>query len=546
MDVARLITDLLVVLAAGLVSGAICRRLGVSLLVGYLLVGTIVGPGGLGLVEQPTHERESLAEAGALLLLFAVGIEFSLDELVRLSRFFLVGGALQMTLTTLPIVLVCRWFGMTWPAAVLSGAAASLSSTVLVFKSLAECGQTETRHGRRALGVLLFQDVALVPLLLMVPLLTGEGEAPSVASYAWLAGKSIVFVVSVLVAREVLSRWVVPELARLRSLELVVLFSVCLFGGTCFLTARLGLPAAVGALAAGLILSGTRLSHQIDTILVPFRETFSAVFFVSLGMLLRLDGVMKEPLLLLGGLVAMVAFKSLTATVALRATSLDWRSSLGMGIGLGQLGEFSFLLVGEAVRGGLVSDADRNRMMFIAIGTLALTPVLLRRGLRLTDRTFDDSPRDRSSLDRPTLDRPPDAARRALVIGVGTIGRRLATLLETQGCEVCLIDRSPVNLYPFAQQGFATVAGDARDVDVMQRADVAERHLAVVCVPNDDEARDIVRGMRQLHPTLAIVVRCRFESNVTQLKRAGASQVVSEETEAASRLLEMTGRLLED
>lgn len=541
MDVARLITDLLVVLAAGLVSGTICRRFGASLLVGYLLVGTIVGPGGLGLVAHPTHELEWLAEAGALLLLFAVGIEFSLDELVRLSRFFVVGGALQMTLTTIPVLLTCRWFGMSWPAAVLSGAAASLSSTVLVFKSLAECGETETKHGRRALGVLLFQDVALVPLLLLVPLLTGQGDAPTVRSYLWLAGKSIVFVAGVLAVREVLARWIVPELARLRSLELVVLFSVCLFGGTCFLTARLGLPSAVGALAAGLILSGTRLSHQIDTILVPFRETFSAVFFVSLGMLLRLDGVLQEPFLLVGGLAAMVALKSLTAAVALRATSLDWRSSLGMGIGLSQLGEFSFLVVGEAVRGGLVSDGDRNRMMFIAIGTLALTPVLLRRGLRLTDRTLDESPR------RPvTLDRPPDAARRALVIGVGTIGRRLATLLETQGCEVCLIDRSPVNLYPFAQQGFATVAGDARDAEVLQRAEVAERHLAVVCVPDDDEAREIARGLRQLNDKLAIVVRCRFELNLAQLKRAGATLVVSEETEAASRLLEMIGHLLQD
>ncbi|MFM7151560.1 MAG: cation:proton antiporter, partial [Gemmataceae bacterium] len=440
----------------------------------------------------------------------------------------------QMIFVGVPLSLVCHLFGMPWNAALLAGFAGALSSTVLVFKALSEYGESETPHGRRALAILLFQDVSLVPLLLLVPVLTGMGESVNVWVFLRLIGKAGLFLCGAGLAHWVIKHWVVPGLARLRTVELVVLFAVSVLVGMAYGAWSLGLPPAVGALAAGLILSGQRLSKQIDTILIPFRETFSAVFFVSLGMLIHFRIFLDEPILLSFGLVAMVLLKTLAAAAALRLTGTSWRTALGMGLGLSQLGEFSFLLLAEVVHHGLITDDDYRRMLFIALGTLILTPMLLRLGLRWTDgESLESGASGEVSLNGLTSE-----FRRALIIGMGLIGRRIATLLETGGYEVVLIDLSPVNLHPFAQQGFRTLAGDARDREVLQRAGAQASSLAVVSVPDDEVSREIVTNLRSQQPKdLFILVRCRFELNIATLKRAGANYVVSEELEAADKLL---------
>lgn len=539
MELSSIIVDLLIVLAAGWVAGVLCRKLGTSLLVGYLVVGAMIGAAGFALIPHRPHELEYLAEAGALLLLFAVGIEFSLDELVRLSRYFFLGGSLQMLAVAGPLVLIARGAGFSWPGALLAGTAAALSSTVLVFRALVELGHAGTGAGKRAVGILLFQDVALVPLLLLVPLLTGQGPAPTALEVAWLAGKSLVFVVGVLVARALVRRWLVNLLADLRSVELVVLFAVTALGTACWLASLMQLPPAVGALAAGLTLSGNRLSKQIDTILLPFRETFAAVFFVSLGMLLDPLLFVQEPLVLGFGLLGMIALKTGAATLAMRAVGLSWRGACGMGLGLSQLGEFSFLLVSQGSVHGLIRPDHYSRMLFIALGSLILTPWLLRIGLRWTE---EESHLEGAEEGRPTL--ADETLTRALIVGIGLIGRQLASRLETMGLEVEMVDLSPVNLYPFAQQGFRTFAGDARDPTVLQRCEAADCRLIIVAVPEDAIALEIVRTARQVSPASHILVRCRYETNRGPLRQAGATQVVTEESEAAGRLLALCERLL--
>lgn len=530
----QLVIDLLIVLAAGFLSGAFCKRVGVSLLVGYLVVGAVIGKGGLGFVSQEHQELEYLARAGALLLLFSVGIEFSLDELLRLFRYFLAGGAAQMLLVTVPLSVVCLLFGMTWKPALLAGAAGALSSTILVFKALAERGQTATPHGRRAIGILLFQDVALVPLMLLVPLLTESGDPPTLKTFGILLGKSLIFVAVVVLLRRVIARWIVPLLAKLRSVELVVLFTLTVLGGAGWGSFAIGLPPALGALAAGLMLSGNRLSKQIDTLILPYRESFAAVFFVTLGTLLDPQAFFDEPLLLAMGLVGMLVLKSLAAALALKLVGLSWKAAAGMGIGLAQLGEFSFLVVAEGVAQDIITLDNYNRMLFIALGTLILTPLLIKFGLRWTGADLPDSREHPAHSPRVA-----ESVQRAIVIGIGPIGRQIASRLELLGVDVCLVDFSPINLHPFAQQGFHAVAGDARDPEVLRRAAVGNSRLAVVCVPDDESATQITRTVRELNGTMFIVVRCRFLANVNAAKRAGADSVISEEQEASGALLRL-------
>lgn len=535
--VAQLVFNLLIVLSAGLVAGVASKRLGISVLVGYLVVGTLLGSVGFGPVAHDDRGLEYLAQAGALLLLFSIGIEFSMDELHRLSRYFFVGGSIQMLLVAAPIVLTAALWGVSWRSAVLIGSAAALSSTVLVFKALEEWGQVATPHGHRAIGILLFQDVALVPLMLLVPMLTGSGDQPGWREWALLAGKSVLFVVAVLAVHAVIGRWIVSYLAELRSVELLLLFALIMLGSLSLGAYMAGFPAALGALAAGVALNGNRLSGQFDALILPYRETFAAVFFVSLGTLMRFDVLLEGPLVTLGGLVGVLALKTTAAALTLRLLGSGWRIAWSMGLGLSQLGELSFVLLSEGVVHDVISPLTYNRMLFIALGTLILTPQLLKTGLRWAEEE------EEISLASGLLGAPPPPVDRALVIGLGPIGGQVASQLEIRGRDVCLIDLNPVNLHPYAQQGFRTLAGHGSDPELLHHADVDRCRLAVVTVPDDAAARDIVAAIRLLSPVCTIVVRCRYQANAALIRRAGANTVVSEEAEAGGAILRLLEQL---
>jgi len=539
--IVTLVYDLFVILTVGLISGIVSKRLGFSMLVGYLLAGAVVGQGGFGLVAEDAQEIEHLAHAGALLLLFAIGIEFSLDELARLSRYFFVGGSVQMMLVATPVALAFILFGASWRLALLIAAATALSSTVLVFRALAEWGETASPQGRRAIGILLFQDVALVPLMLLVPLLAGKEQGPQLWAYLLLALNSILFVAAVLVLRKVFARWVVPMLSNLRSAELVVLFGLVVLVGFCLGAAAAGLPPALGAFAAGLALSGNRLTGQVDALILPYRESFGVVFFVSLGTLLDPSILMEEPLPLIIALLGVLVVKAGGAAVALRAAGLPWRAAAGMGLGLAQLGELSFVLLLAGLHEGIITELDYNRMLFVAMGTLIFTPQLLKVGLRwtrLAPLADYEAEKQRGPL--------PPVPQEAIVIGLGPIGRQAASQLEIMGNDVCLIDLSPVNLHAYAQQGFRTTSGDASDPEVLDRAGAAHARLAVVCVPDDQIALQIVKAICRLNPQCAVVVRCRYLSHTSALEKAGAQSVVSEEAEASGALLRLLERMKSD
>ncbi|MDA8697315.1 cation:proton antiporter [Rhodopirellula sp.] len=531
-------TDFLAVLIGGLVAGIICKRTGVSMLVGYLLIGAFIGQGCLGLVSQDDHELELMASAGALLLLFAVGLEFSIEQLVRLRKFIFLGGAFQMTLVIVPVYFVARLAGFSWAASCLLGASASLSSTILVFKALNEWGQAATPHGRRAIAMLLFQDVALVPVMLLVPALSPNGDVGLATKLVYLALTASLVVIAVYWIRRWIARFIVPSLIELRSTELVVLFAVIVLSGACWISDLLEMPAAVGALASGLMLSGNRLTHQIDTLILPFRETFAAIFFVTLGSLLSPQIFFEQPILMLGILGGIVLIKASAATVSLKITGLPWRQSFGSGLGLSQLGEFSFLLVGAGVAEGIFNQEDYQRTLFVAIGTLVLTPQLIKVGLklgRLGNEVDDVDDRGKTAF---------AGATRAIVVGIGVIGGRTAARLETLGVQVCLVDHSPLNLYPFAQQGFQTVTGDALDDRVLKRLELVDSQMAVVSVPDDLNAIQIVAKLRERNPDFFILVRCRYFLNIGPLEKAGASRVVSEEKETSSVITQICEKLL--
>jgi CPA2 family monovalent cation:H+ antiporter-2 len=443
----------------------------------------------------------------------------------------LIGGSLQMLLVAVPVAACLLAIGMDWRPAVLLAAATSFSSTVLVFKALSEWGHSSLPHGRRAIGILLFQDAALIPLLLTVPLLIGAGKTASPLDYVILGATSALFVAAVIVLQYLLAKWIIPLFASYRSPELVVLFTLVSLGAVTLAAYKVGLPPVIGAFAAGLIFSGNRWTRQIDALVLPFREAFAAVFFVSLGLLFDPRLFWTQPLFMFTCLAGLIVVKATAATVALRLTGLRWQAATGMGIGLAHVGEFAFVLLILGWESGIVAEDDYSRVVAIAISSLIVTPLLLKTGLRWTRsaRGTDDITPHEISLDY--------TGPYAIVIGAGPIGRLVASWLETVGKDICLVDLSPINLQPFAQQGFRTVAGDASDREILDLARLDDASVVVVCVPDDEMAIGIVNLLREVNPKCVVLVRCRFQENLPKLRRAGADRVVSEEAEASAAIL---------
>jgi CPA2 family monovalent cation:H+ antiporter-2 len=548
-----LAANLVIVLVAGLLSGILCRRWNFPTVVGYILAGAFIGPHVLGLVRETAigvagaegllpaagsgWQLEDVAQMGALLLLFSLGIEISLEGLWELRREFFIGGLVQTLLAAIPATLASYLGGASWGAALVIGIAVANSSTVMVFKALEEWGQVGTPLGRRTLAILLFGDIVLVPVLLFVPFLTESGAPPGWRTLVILGVQAALLVIAVPLARQIVGHIALEHLSRLRSLELMVLFSVVIFGTACVAAESVGLPAAIGALAAGLIFGGGRWSRQIDAVTLPFRETAAAVFFVGLGTVMRPGVVLEWPLELLVALVAIIGTKALAGAAAARATGLGLRSSLAVGASMGQMSELSFLLLFSATRVGVLSQPTYEFLLLVAVLTLVLTPNLVSWGFSFFGApTHTDSARQMGLVTAGTIPQ-------AVVIGAGPIGRRIAAQLETMGMDVCLVDLSPVNLYAFAQQGFRTIAGDGQEPEVLYHAGVPHASLVVVTVPDDAVALQIVRVVRHLARNVPILVRCRYQASIPLFKRAGVTAVVAEEVEASLALLKHLAEL---
>lgn len=517
----------------GLFASIVCRRLNISSLVGYLFVGAIIGEGYLDWIEDRDHQIQYIAEAGVFLLLFSIGLEFSLDELWKLGRNLIVGGSLQMILVALPVSLLTKYFGVTWQSAILLGSAVAFSSTVIVFKVLSESGNLSLEHGRRALGILLFQDAALIPLLLMIPLLTNTGEASGPSDYLFLFVKSLLFVFGVIIVRSILRKWIIPAFANFKSPDLIVLFTLVSLGAIILAANTIGLPHEIGAFAAGLVFSANRWTKQIEALVLPFREAFSAVFFVSLGLLFNPKLLWAEPIFQFSCFVGLIFLKASAATLALRATGLNWRRSFGMGIGLAHVGEFAFVLVLFGWSSGVISEVNHQRVISLAIGSLMFTPILLKYGLKLAQESKTIEGQDSRKIQLHHIER------HAVVVGAGPIGRQVASSLETRGIDVCVIDLSPINLHGFAIEGFRTIEGDATNPLTLDYAQVDEASTVIVCIPDDSAAIQIVREIRKLNNKAFIVVRCRYFSNEPELRKLGANHVVSEEIEVNKAIQKM-------
>ena len=540
----RLIVDLVAVFAVAACGGLLAALLKQPVLLGYLIGGMVVGPSGLRLIKE-LIQVETLAQFGVAFLLFALGVEFSLTELRKVKAIALGGGTLQIILTILVTVLVCGVTGAwgTLPAkGVFLGSILSLSSTAVVLKCLMERNETETPHGQVMLGMLVVQDLALGLMLAVLPALHEPGEVIGIAVLMALL-KIGLFAAGAVVA----GIWLIPPLLRLlartESKELFLLGIVTICLGIAIFTEYLGLSIEMGAFVAGLMISEVEYADETLTIVEPLRDIFASLFFAAIGMLI--DPVfLWQNLELILGLVALVfvgKFLIITPLVSLFRYPL--KTSLIVGLGLAQIGEFSFVLASEGQALGLVS----RRVYLLILGTTAVTLMLTPFVLRLVPFLFDfaesmpwlkpylvdDQARDFSE-DLPQKNH-------IVVCGYGRLGKNLVKLLQQYQLSVVVIDQSESRIQQLRDAGIAYVYGNAVSLHVLETAGVSHAQGMAIALPDPASIRLCLKRSLEVCPELDTVVRATQDKNIELLYQLGAKEVVQPEFEAS---LEMVNHLL--
>lgn len=535
-----ILTDLGVIFILAIFVLLVFHRLRLPVVVGYLITGVLCGPYGLGLIQSP-GDVEVLAEVGVALLLFVIGMELSLSELKRLRFPVFVGGAAQVVLTMALFAGLALSIGVTPQRALLIGMLCSLSSTAIVLKLLADRAEENGPHGRVALSFLIFQDLAIVPMVLAVPMLAQAGEQHS--SLWMLALKAV----GVLATVYVLARWVVPFLlarvvnTRSRELFLLTVFGLCL--GLALLTSLAGMSLTLGAFLAGLILSESEYSLSALEGVLPFKEVFTSFFFVSVGMLLNISVFLENALIILAVAAGVILLKSLMATVAALLTGYPLRIALQAGICLGQIGEFAFVLAGAALTHGLADPLGYQQFLAASILTMIATPFLVTLAGPLADGLSTIAPGflQNIGINQATEGEDCELMRDHLIIvGYGTAGKMVAEMARSYDLEVAAVEMNPETVRTEREKGVNITHGDASGEEVLLHVGV-QRALALVISGGDPAGvRRVVHTAHRLTPDLPVLTRTRFLTEVDPLRELGSCETVVEELEASLRLASRT------
>ena len=529
-----LLRDMVVVLGSAVVVVAVLSRIGLPSIAGYILTGIVVGPKALGLIAN-LHQVEVLAEVGVVLLLFGVGLELSLDRLRALWRAVLIGGGLQVAATTIVVAAIGIATGLPVGGAIFLGCVISVSSTAVVLRGLAARGELEAPHGRLAVGILVFQDLCVVPMVLLIPFLAGDSG--SLTEALKTTGVAVAVLVGVLATAAVLAPRVLMLIARTRERDLFVLSIFLICFGTAWIVSLSGISLALGAFLAGLVVAGSQFRHQALSEIIPAREVFAALFFVSVGMLLDVSTIAAR-LPEIAGLLAIILVSKL---LIVSATALLLRSPLRVAVLSGailcQVGEFSFVLLSVPAAQGLLPEVFAQNLLVAIILSMLVTPLFISVAphVALTaaripwmNKVLDAEP---PGFEEHTTNRD-----HVIVAGYGPTGQSICRALKRTGYDYVVVDINPDNVRAAHDHGHSAVFGDVTQREVLEALGCHHAACALLLINDYRATRVATEVVRTLAPEVPIVVRARFAADVEDLLRAGATRVVSAE-EAASAVL---------
>ncbi len=538
MDEASVLTTLVLILGVALVVVALSQRLKVMSVVGFMVTGILLGPTGIGLVKNDATIT-LLADIGVIMLLFVIGLEFSLRKIMEIRKDFLLGGILQVGLTTTAATLLLVWLGLGLPEALAIGFIISNNSMAVLIKVLAERGETDAPHGRSVMALSLFNDLAAIPMIALIPLLRGGrgGVGPVALKFGWsIAGIAAAFIVFRILVPRALD-WVM----RTRVRELFILASLFTCLGLALISSALGLSMALGAFLAGLIVADSPYAHQSAADILPFRDVFISLFFVSIGLLLDLR-VLSGMVWIAAAMAAGVfVLKALVNFLTLRILGRRPRGALIGAIGLAQVGEFSFVLAGAARAQGFMAGPGFQLFLSSAILTMIATPFLLRAADAATDRLSRTSAK-RSGAKPMESDVSAGLKDHVVIAGFGLNGQNLGRVLRTAGIPHLVIDLDPNLIRKAAEDGETCLFGDVCRADILRRAGVKRAKIIVFAISDATATRRGVRAVRFLGSSAQILVRTRYVSEIDELYASGADIVIPEEFETS---IEIFSRVLE-
>jgi CPA2 family monovalent cation:H+ antiporter-2 len=532
-----LLEDLLILLFASVPIAFISSRLRLPIIVGFMVTGVLIGPFGLGLISD-VAAVEAMAEIGVVLLLFTIGLEFSLRRIIELKRLVLWGGGLQVGITASAVALLAYVLDRPLNQSVFFSFLFALSSTAIVLRTYMDRAELDAPHGKAGVGILLFQDLCIVPMMLIVPILSGK-EGSSISHVALTLGTALLAVaVIIFMARIVIPR-ALYHIVNLRSPEVFIIFVVLVSLGTAWLTSRFELSLALGAFIAGLVLSESEYSHQIVADILPFRDVFNGVFFISIGMLLSAGFLVANLPTVLIWVCALIVGKALIVLLVVRLLGYSLRVATMTGLGLAQVGEFSFILAKVGIAQGLLS------FLAASIISMVATPFLIKAGPRIGYAV--QSLLSPDSLLEPTLmgfNRDDQGLRgHVVVVGYGLNGRNLAKVLKKVKVSYTVLELNPEVVRELSEKGEPIQYGDATRREVLHKAGVEHARILVVAISDPIATRRAVALAREMNPHIHIIVRTRYMTELPDLYKLGANEVIPEEFETS---IEIFSRVLRE
>ena len=547
------LSDLVIVFAVAAAVLFVVGRLKLPSVVGLLVAGVVVGPYGLSLISDVAIV-EVLAEIGVVVLLFTVGLEFSLSRMLVMLPTMARIGLPQIIGTTVLVAAATWWYLGTLPQAVFAGMLVAMSSTAIVLKNLSDRGETATPHGRIAVAVLLLQDLVVVAAMLSLPLLAKAAGvvADHRATSATAANHppplfedpiaSVTAGLAVVAAVLLVGRFLVPrilhEVVRLRNRELFLMTIVLACLGTAAITAQAGLSLALGAFLAGLMLSESEYGHQAFTEVLPFRDTLSSLFFVSVGMLLDIRFLAEHAMLVAATVVAIMIGKAAVMAFPAMITGFPARTSLLAGAALAQVGEFSFVLGSRGADAGLLGRDDYQTFLAAAVITMATTPLVTAALPGWLDRLSRSRFGGRWLAERPVTEDRPLRANHVIIAGFGLNGRNLATALAEFDVPHVVLELNPETVRRERSFGLDIHYGDCTRAAVLEHVGIDRARAVVIAISDAASTRRSVRIARELSPAVRIFVRTEYVLEVDELKALGADEVIPAEFETALALFD--------
>jgi len=522
------IKEIVIILSVAIPIIFLFKKLKMSSIIGFLIAGVVIGPYGLELISS-SEQIETMAEIGVILLMFTIGLEFSLGKLVKMKKLLLYAGTAQVGITIVIVAFLFSILGFRLPQVLFFGMLISLSSTAIVLKILVDKNELDAPQGKISVAVLIFQDIIIVPMMIMLPIL-GAKEQLSILEISC----KLLFAFGAVSVILFLARFFIPkilfQIANLRIREVFTIGILLLILGTAYLTESIGLSFSIGAFIAGIILAESDFNHEIIAEILPFKDAFNSLFFISIGLLLNISFLLSFPMQLIGLVLGIIIIKSIIIMVIVLWLKFPLRIAVITGVSLAQIGEFSFVLAQSGAKFGLIGGEYFNAFLAASIFTMILTPILIS-SVPVVFSKIRFKGKEAESIPGKLKIKA-----HVVIVGFGLNGKNLAKVLKETGIPYVIIELNPETVALYKEKGENILYGDVTKREILAAANISEANIIVFAISAPESTKIALRLAKQMNPKIFAIVRTRYISEIDELKKFAADEVIPEEFETSLQI----------